>query len=153
MDLVRDQHCDGRKLRALTLIDAYSRECLVLGVDQGIRGEAVVEVFAKVARARGAPVRIQVDNGPALVSKRLDREAYGENVVLMFSRPGKPADNAHGICPPCLALAGCGGHNEVGRLLIQAVLKSGRDQNRPNSASALTHYGGNISLACQRPTI
>jgi hypothetical protein len=153
MDLVSDPLCDRRNLRALRLIDTYSRECSALSVSQGIPGEAVVEVFAKVARARGAPVRIQVDNGPALVSKRLDREAYGENVVLMFSRPGKPADNAHGICPPCLALAGCGGHNEVGRLLIQAVLKSGRDQNRPNSASALTHYGGNVTLTCQCPTI
>lgn len=61
MDFVSDQLFDGRKLRALTLIDAYSRECLAIWVDQGIRGEAVVRVIDEVARDRGARARIQVD--------------------------------------------------------------------------------------------
>jgi len=95
MDFVSDQLFDGRKLRALTLIDAYSRECLAIWVDQGIRGEAVVRVIDEVARDRGAPVRIQVDNGPEFVSKVLDRWAYEQRVELAFSRPGKPTDNAH----------------------------------------------------------
>jgi putative transposase len=95
MDFVSDQLYDGRKLRALTLIDAYSRECLAIWVDQGIRGEAVVEVVARVACARGTPARIQVDNGPEFVSKVLDRWAYEQGVELVFSRPGKPTDNAH----------------------------------------------------------
>jgi putative transposase len=34
MDFVSDQLYDGRKLRALTLIDAYTRECLAIWVDQ-----------------------------------------------------------------------------------------------------------------------
>jgi len=95
MDFVSDQLYDGRKLRALTLIDAYSRECLAIWVDQGIRGEAVVRVIGEVARERGAPTRVQVDNGPEFVSKVLDRWAYEQRVELAFSRPGKPTDNAH----------------------------------------------------------
>ena len=95
MDFVSDQLFDGRKMRALTLIDAYSRECLAIWVDQGIRGEAVVRVIGEVARARGMPTRVQVDNGPEFVSKELDRWAYEHNVELAFSRPGKPTDNAH----------------------------------------------------------
>ena len=95
MDFVSDQLFDGRKLRALTLIDAYSRECLAIWVDQGIRGDAVVRVIGEVARERGAPARVQVDNGPEFVSKALDRWAYERRVELAFSRPGKPTDNAH----------------------------------------------------------
>ena len=49
MDFVSDQLYDGRKLRALTLIDAYTRECLAIWVDQGIRGEHVVNVVDGVA--------------------------------------------------------------------------------------------------------
>jgi len=35
-----------------------------------------------------------VDNGPAFISKALDRWAYEKSVTLDFSRPGKPTDNA-----------------------------------------------------------
>ena len=95
MDFVSDQLYDGRKLRALTLIDAYTRECLAIWVDQGIRGDDVVEVLATVSAQRDMPQRIQVDNGPEFVSKALDRWAYERRVELAFSRPGKPTDNAH----------------------------------------------------------
>lgn len=48
-DFVSDPLYDRRKLRALTLIDAYTRECLAIWVDQGIRGDAVVEVLGSVS--------------------------------------------------------------------------------------------------------
>jgi putative transposase len=64
----------GANLRALTLIDAYTRECLAIWVDQGIRGEPVVALVSAVTSERGAPRRIQVDNGPEFVSKVLDSE-------------------------------------------------------------------------------
>lgn len=95
MDFVSDQLYDGRKLRALTLIDAYTRECLAIWVDQGIRGTHVVDVLANVTMQRGVPIRIRVDNGPEFVSKVLDHWAYEQRVELAFSRPGKPTDNAH----------------------------------------------------------
>jgi len=34
------------------------------------------------------------DNGPEFVSKVLDKWAYENHIVLDFSRPGKPTDNA-----------------------------------------------------------
>jgi len=49
MDFVSDQLYDGRKLRALTLIDAYTRECLAIWVDQGIHGQHVVTVVSSVS--------------------------------------------------------------------------------------------------------
>jgi len=39
------------------------------------------------------PDRIQVDNGSEFISKALDKWAYENDVVLDFSRPGKPTDN------------------------------------------------------------
>lgn len=42
---------------------------------------------------RGAPQRIQVDNVSEFISKALDLWAYENQVVLDFSRPGKPTDN------------------------------------------------------------
>ena len=94
MDFVSDALFDGRRLRALTLLDVYTRESLAIEVDQGIKGEQVVAVLDAVIAGRGAPKRIRVDNGPEFVSNALDRWAYQHDVVLDFSRPGKPTDNA-----------------------------------------------------------
>ncbi len=92
MDFVSDALFNGCRLRALTLVDAFTREALAIEVDQGIRGEQVVTVVGRLALLRGAPCAIQVDNGPEFVSKALGRWAYENGVTLDFSRPGKPAD-------------------------------------------------------------
>ena len=76
------------------MVDAYTREALAIEVDQGIKGEQVVEVMTRLAALRGSPNAIRVDNGPEFVSKVLDRWAYANRATLDFSRPGKPTDNA-----------------------------------------------------------
>jgi putative transposase len=93
MDFVSDALFDGRRIRALTLVDNFTREALAIVVDGGIRGEHVVQAVEQVAAQRGAPRLIRVDNGPEFVSKVLDRWAYERGVTLDFSRPGKPTDN------------------------------------------------------------
>ncbi len=65
-----------------------------IDVDQGIKGEQVVDAMTRIALSRGAPNTIRVDNGPEFISKALDRWAYENGVTLDFSRPGKPTDNA-----------------------------------------------------------
>ena len=94
MDFVSDALFDGRRLRALTLLDVFTREALAIEVDQGITGEQVAGVLDAVIAARQAPQRIRVDNGPEFVSNALDRWAYEHGVTLDFSRPGRPIDNA-----------------------------------------------------------
>lgn len=62
MDFVSDALFDGRRLRALTVVDAFTREALAIDVDQGIKGEQVVTAMARIASVRGAPKTIRVDN-------------------------------------------------------------------------------------------
>ena len=69
MDFVSDALFDGRRLRALTVVDAFTREALAIEVDQGIKGDQVVAVMTRLALIRGAPRTIRVDNGPEFVSK------------------------------------------------------------------------------------
>jgi len=38
MDFASDSLFNGRRFRALTAVDIFSRECLGIGVDQGIKG-------------------------------------------------------------------------------------------------------------------
>ena len=42
----------------------------------------------------GYPKSIRADNGPEFISRDLDLWAYQNDVILDFSRPGKPTDNA-----------------------------------------------------------
>ena len=94
MDFVSDQLFDGRRFRALTLVDNYSRECLEIEVGQNLKGIDVVAVMERIKVLRGVvPQRIQCDNGSEFISKALDKWAYDNQVTLDFSRPGKPTDN------------------------------------------------------------
>jgi putative transposase len=93
-DFVHERTHDGRPLRLLTIIDEYSRECLAIEAGQHLKGDEVVEVMERLLIERGAPERIQCDNGSEFVSKVLDKWAYENKVTMDFSRPGKPTDNA-----------------------------------------------------------
>lgn len=95
MDFVSDALFDGRRFRALTLVDNFSRECLEIEVGGSLKAEDVVRVMERMKLTRGiVPERIKVDNGSEFISKALDKWACQNNVVLDFSRPGKPTDNA-----------------------------------------------------------
>ena len=78
----------------LTVVDNFTRECLVIHVEQSIRGEHVADIMERLKLGeQRVPLRIQVDNGSEFISKALDKWAYENRVVLDFSRPGKPMDN------------------------------------------------------------
>lgn len=94
MDFVHDQLYDGRKIRILNIIDAYTRFVPAIDVRGSYTGADVVETLERVCSRLGYPKSIRVDQGPEFVSKDLDLWAYAKNVELDFSRPGKPTDNA-----------------------------------------------------------
>lgn len=94
MDFVSDQLFDGRKFRALTLVDNYSRICLLIKTGQSLKGTDVVAALEELKNTKGiVPQRLQTDNGSEFVSKEMDRWAYENNVTMDYSRPGKPTDN------------------------------------------------------------
>ena len=96
MDFVSDALFDGRRFRALTVVDNFSRTCLAIHADKSIQGPDVTRIVSQISAWSGQlPKRIQVDNGSEFISKALDRWAYDRGVTLDFSRPGKPTDNPY----------------------------------------------------------
>ncbi|OSZ43571.1 transposase [Alcaligenes faecalis] len=93
MDFVADQLFNGRKIRALTVVDNFSRESLAITVDFALKAADVVMTMNHLKALCGTPKRIQVDNGSEFISHALDHWAYENDVTLDFSRPGKPTDN------------------------------------------------------------
>lgn len=94
MDFVSDELADGRRFRALTVIDLFTRECLAIDAGQSLGGQDVARTLERLRFERGLPQRIYCDNGTEFVSAVMDRWAYTNQVILDFSRRGKPTDNA-----------------------------------------------------------
>lgn len=94
MDFVHDQRATGRKIRVLTVVDTFSRYSPSIDPRFSYRGEDVVQVLETVCARVGYPATIRVDQGTEFVSRDLDLWACTRGVVLTFSRPGKPTDNA-----------------------------------------------------------
>ena len=83
MDFIHDSLSNGRKFRVLTVVDQFSRECPVLGVDSSLSGEKVVKYLGMLNETRGLPKVITVDNGSEFTSKALDAWAYKNGVQLV----------------------------------------------------------------------
>jgi putative transposase len=94
MDFLSDQLFDGRKIRVLTIVDAYSKVSPAIDVRARYTGADVVATLTRVCNQHGCPKTIRVDNGPEFISRDLDLWAYMNGVTLDFSRPGKPTDNS-----------------------------------------------------------
>ncbi len=96
LDFVADSLKRQRRIRMLTIVDAFTRESLAIEVDTSLSGVRVARVLNRVITERGqAPEEIVLDNGPELTSKALDQWAYERGVRLCFIEPGKPVQNAY----------------------------------------------------------
>lgn len=62
MDFFQDALSSGRKVRTLSIEDAYTREMLAIEVDTSLPALRVVRVLDKLRLERGLPVRIVIDN-------------------------------------------------------------------------------------------
>ncbi len=94
MDFVADQLADGRRFRSLTVVDIYTRECLMIESEQRLKGADVVRGLYRIKVSRGVPKMVHCDNGSEFSSQAMDLWAYQNKVRIAFSRPGKPTDNA-----------------------------------------------------------
>ena len=94
MDWMCDELFDGRRIWILTIVDNFSRVSPAIWVGQQARATDGVDTLNRATAEFGCPGRIRVDNGSQFTSKELDLWAYANGVILDFSRPGKPTDNA-----------------------------------------------------------
>ena len=93
LDFVHDAVECGRTIRVLTVVDAYTRECLALEVDTSFASRRVTRVLEAIIAERGAPQSIRCDNGPELTSRHFLAWAIERGIELLHIQPGKPAQN------------------------------------------------------------
>ena len=95
MDFIQDSLWSGRKFRTLSIVDTYTRECMIVEADTSLPSYRAVRILDRLGDFKGLPNSIRVDNGPEFISKALDEWAYRNNVKLDFIHPGKPVENAY----------------------------------------------------------
>jgi len=94
-DFVSARTHEGRKLRILSLIDEYTRECLALRVARRLNSRDVMETLSDVMLGRGVPQHIRSDNGPEFVAKPLRRWLARLGTGPLYIEPGSPWENGY----------------------------------------------------------
>lgn len=92
-DFVHDTTVDDRKLKVLTVVDEYTRECLAIDVARSIRSSRVVDVLRGLVEQRGAPSYVRSDNGPEFVAFAVQDWLEQRGVKNAFIQPGRPWQN------------------------------------------------------------
>lgn len=95
LDFVHDAVDCGRAIRVLSVVDAYTRECLALEVDTSFASRRVTRVLDAIVAERGQPQAIRCDNGPELTSRHFLAWCVERQIELVHIQPGKPTQNAH----------------------------------------------------------
>ena len=95
LDFVSDALATGRALRALTIVDSYTRECPAIEVASGISSRQVTRTLDKIIEERGKPDSLRCDNGPEFTSRHFVAWCEERAITLHHIQPGKPMQNGH----------------------------------------------------------
>ncbi len=95
LDFAHDAVACGRAIRVLSVVDAYTRECLALEVDTSFASRRVTRVLEAIVAERGRPQVIRCDNGPELTSRHFLAWCIEQQIELVHIQPGRPTQNAH----------------------------------------------------------
>jgi transposase InsO family protein len=94
-DFVEAQTHDGRKVRLMTLIDEFTRECLAIRVARRINSLGVIETMADVMITRGVSEHIRSDNGPEMTAKIVRNWLASVGAKTLYIEPGSPWENGY----------------------------------------------------------
>lgn len=92
-DFLEDRTERGGKLRILTVLDEYTRECLAILVDRSIPARAVIEVLDGLFLTWGAPEYLRSDNGPELMANAVQEWLKGKGWI--YIEPASPWENPY----------------------------------------------------------
>lgn len=94
-DFVAERLKDGTKIRTLTVVDEYTRECLSLRTGYSLKADDVMDVLTDLFIMRGVPGHIRSDNGSEFTSKAIKAWLARLGVKTLFIEPGSPWENGY----------------------------------------------------------
>ena len=93
LDFAHDPLATGQRVRVLSVLDAYTRQCLALKVDASFASQRVTRVLERTAKERGRPESLRCDNGPELTSRHFLTWCVERKIQLVRIEAGRPMQN------------------------------------------------------------
>jgi putative transposase len=93
LDFVHDRTYYGQKLKMLTIVDEFTRECLEIRVEKRMKSQEVIETLDEIVTDRGAPKYLRSDNGSEFVSSLTTEWLKEKGVEPIHIEPGCPWEN------------------------------------------------------------
>jgi transposase InsO family protein len=95
-DFIQDSLADGRTVRILSIIDEYSRECVMLRSARSFPARRVIDCLEELLVTTGRkPEWLRSDNGPEFVASRVQDWLKQAGVGSACIKPGSPWENGH----------------------------------------------------------
>jgi putative transposase len=94
-DFIFDRTANGRSIKWLSVIDEFTRECLVLEVNRTMTATDVVDVLIELAVLRGMPRHLRSDNGPEFIACAIRSWLTAAKVQALYIEPGSPWENGY----------------------------------------------------------
>ena len=85
----------GYRLRMLTLIDEYTRQCLATYSAWSIWANDIIEVVSDAMRNYAQPEHLRSDNGPGFIVYAIKNWLADFNEKSIYNSPGSPWEQAH----------------------------------------------------------
>ena len=92
-DFVHDTCANGQAIKALTVVDEWTRECLAIEVATSLTAERVIAVLERLFAQYGTPQILRSDNGPEFIARALKVWALLKHSDTATIEPGKPWQN------------------------------------------------------------
>ena len=94
-DFISDRTDNGGKLRILSVLDEYTRECLALHVARQLTAADLIAVMEQLVAQRGMPGHLRSDNGSEFVARTLQAWLAQRQVKTLYIEAGSPWQNGH----------------------------------------------------------
>ncbi len=94
-DFIHDRDERGRPLKWLSVVDEYTRQCVVLEVRRTMKALDVVDLVSAAMARHGLPRHLRSDNGPEFIAKKLRGFLSAAEVGTLYVAPGSPWENGY----------------------------------------------------------
>lgn len=94
-DFMIDRTANGRPFKILNIIDEFTRECLSVKVNRGIRSQDVIDELFNLFIFRAIPEHIRSDNGPEFTARAVRKWLNRLGVNTLFIERGSPWENGY----------------------------------------------------------
>ena len=94
-DFIFDRTDKGSTLKILTMLDEFTRQCLVIRVERQIQSKQVLETLLQAMATYGVPEHIRSDNDSEFIARTIQQGLKGHQIKTLYIGPGSPWKNGY----------------------------------------------------------